>query len=73
MSNGLVGRNNGELGKPQYRNNGSGGNTRGPNSGGIVCYYYRKPGHVIRDFKKLQNWNKRFPSAHVASSTEAFD
>ena len=73
MSSALVDRNSGESGKPQYINNGPGGNTRGPNSGGVVCYYYRKHGHVIRDCKKVQNRNQRFPSAHVASSTEAFD
>ena len=36
-------------------------------------YYCRKPGHVIRDCQKLQNRNQRFPSAHIASSKEAFD
>ena len=64
-------RNSGELGKPQYRNSDRGGNTRGPNSGGVVCYYYRKPGHVIRDCMKLQNRNQRFPSAYIVSSNEA--
>ena len=39
----------------------------------VVCYYYRKPRHVIRDCKKLQNRNQRFLSAHIASSNEAFD
>ena len=28
------------------------GNTRGPNFGGVVYYYCRKLGHVIRDSKK---------------------
>ena len=32
MNNALVGRNIGESGKPQYKNSGLGGNTRGPNS-----------------------------------------
>ena len=73
MSSAFVGRNSGEAGKPQYRNSGPGGNTRGPNSGGVVCYYCRKLGHVIQDYKNLQNRNQRFPSAHIASSTEAFD
>ena len=73
MSSALISRNNGESGKPQYRNSGPGGNTRGPNSGGVVCYYYRKSEHVVRDCKKLQNRNHRFSSAHIASSTEAFD
>ena len=36
MSSALVGRNIGELGKPQYRNSGPRGNTRGPSSGGVV-------------------------------------
>ena len=73
MSSALVGRNSGESGKPQYRISGPGGNTREPNSEEVVCYYCRKPGHVIRDCKKLQNRNQRFPSAHIASSTKAFD
>ena len=47
MSNALVGQNSGESGKPQYRNSGPRGSTKGPNSGGVVCYYYRKSGHVI--------------------------
>ena len=70
MSSPFVGRNNGES-EPKYRNSGPGGNTRGPNSGRVVCYYCRKPGHVIRDCKKLQNRNQRFPSANIASSNEA--
>ena len=53
MSSALVGRNIGESGKPEYRNSGPTGNTRGPSFGGVVCYYYRKPGHVIQDCKKL--------------------
>ena len=73
MRSALVGRNSGESRKPQYRNSGPGGNTRGPNFGGVVCYHYRKPGNVIRDFKKLQNRNQRFLSAHIAYSTKAFD
>ena len=68
MSSALVGRNIGESGKPQYRNSGPGGNTRGLSSGGVVCYYCRKSGHVIRDCKKLQNRDQRFPSTHIASS-----
>ena len=39
MSSALVGQNNGESGKPQYRYSDAGGNTRRPNFGGIVCYY----------------------------------
>ena len=73
MSSFLVGRNIGESGKPQYRNSGPGGNTRGPSSGGVVCYFCRKSGHVIRDCKKLHNRNQRFPSAHIASSNETSD
>ena len=73
MSNALVGRKSGESGKPQYRNSGSGGNIRWPNSGGVVCYYCHKPEHVIRDCKKLQNRNQRFPSAYITFSTGAFD
>ena len=57
LSSALVGRNIGESGKPQYRNSGLRGNIRGPNSGGVVCYYCCKLGHVIRDCKKLQNRN----------------
>ena len=53
MSSALVGRNSGESRKSQYRNNGPKGNTRGPSSRGVVCYYSRKLRHVIRDCKKL--------------------
>ena len=53
MSNALIGRNISELGKPQYINSGLGGNTRGPISGGVVCYNFRKLRHVIQDYKKL--------------------
>ena len=59
--------------KPQYRNSGPRGNTRGPNSRGVMCYYCRKPKHVIQDCKKLQNQNQRFSSAYIASSNEASD
>ena len=47
MSSALVGRNSGESGKPQYKNSGPRGNTNWPSFGGVVCYYYRKSGHVI--------------------------
>ena len=57
MSSALVRRNSSESGKPQYRNSGPRGNTRGPNSRGVVCYYCHKPKHVIRDCKKLKNRN----------------
>ena len=73
MSSVFISRNSGESGKPQYKNNGLAGNTRGPNSGGVVCYYYCKPGHMIQDCKKLQNQNQRFSFSHIASSIEAFD
>ena len=52
MSSALVGRNIGESEKQQYKNSGQGGNSRGTSSRGVVCYYYHKPGHVIRDCKK---------------------
>ena len=71
MSSALVGWNTGESEKQQYKNNGPSGNSRGPSSGGVACYYCRKPGHVIRDCKKRQSWNQRFLSAHVASTNEA--
>ena len=73
MSSAFVGQNSGESGKPQYINSGPGGNIREPNSGGFVCYYCCKLGNVIRDCKKLQNQNKRFPFAHIASSNEVSD
>ena len=38
--------------RQRNRNSGPGNNTRGPGSGGVVCYYCHKPGHVIRDCKK---------------------
>ena len=73
MSSALVGWTIGESEKQQYRNSGSDGNSRGPSSGGVVCYYYRKPGHVIRDCKKWQSRNQRSSSAHVASTNEVSD
>ena len=72
MSSALVGQNISESGKPQYNNSDPCSNLRG-HSFGVVCYYCRKPGHVMRDCKKLQNRNKRFPFAHVAFSNETFD
>ena len=52
MRSALVGRNIGESEKQQYRNSCLDGNSRGTSSRGVVCYYYDKPGHVIRDCKK---------------------
>ena len=71
MSSALVGRNIGESQKQQYKNNGPGDNSRGSSSGGVVCYYCHKSSHVIRDCKKWQIQNQRFPSAHVTSTNEA--
>ena len=59
--------------RQRNRNSGPGDNTRGPGSGGVVCYYCHKPGHVIRDCNKRQNRNQKFQSAHIASTTEASD
>ena len=73
MSSALVGQNIGESEKQQYKNSGLSGNSRGTSSGGVVCYYYHKPRHVIRDFKKRQSRNQRFPFAHVAFTNEASD
>ena len=73
MSSALVCRNMGESEKQQYRNSGSGSNSRWTNSGGVVCYYCHKPGHVIQDCKKRQGRNQRFQFAHVASTNEASD
>ena len=73
MSSALVGRNIGESEKQQYINSGQGGNSRGTSSGGVVCYYCHKPGHVIRDCEKQQSQNQRFLSAHVASINGASD
>ena len=73
MSNALVGQNTGESEKQQYRNSRLGSNSRGPSSGGVVCYYYRKLGHVIQDCKKRQSQNQRFLFAHVASTNVASD
>ena len=47
MSNVLVGWNIGELEKQHTINSGPSGNSRGTSFGGVVCYYYHKPGHVI--------------------------
>ena len=71
MSNALDGWNISEFEKLQYKNSGLGSNSRGPSSRRVVCYYCRKPGHVIRDCKKRHNRNQRFLSAHVASTNEA--
>ena len=60
MSSALVGRNNGESEKQQYRNCGLDGNSRGICSGGVIRYYYHKPDHVIQDCKKRQSQNRRF-------------
>ena len=49
MSSALVGRNIGESEKQHTRNSGQGGNSKGTCSEGVVCYYFYKPGHVIRD------------------------
>ena len=73
MSSALVGWNIGESEKQQYINSSPGGNSRGISSGGVVCYCFHKPGHVIRDYKKQQSRNQRLPSSHVASTNEASD
>ena len=73
MSSALVGRNIGKSEKQHTRNSGQGGNSKGTSSEGVVCYYFYKPGHVIRDCKKRQSRNYRFLSAHVASPNEALD
>ena len=71
-SNALIGQTI-ESERQRNRNSDPGDNIRGPGSGGVVCYYCHKPGHVIRDCKKRQNRNQKFQSAHIASTTEAFD
>ena len=71
-SSALIGQNI-ESERQRNRNNGPGDNTRGPSSGGVVCYYCHKPDHVIRDCKKRQNRNQKFQFAHIASTTEASD
>ena len=73
MSSALVGQNSGESEMQQYKNSGLGGNSRGTNSGRVVCYYFHKPRHVIRDCKKRQSWNQRLQSAHVASTNVALN
>ena len=76
MSSALVGRNSCESEKQQYINSGPGGNSRGTNSGGVICDYCHKPGHVLRDCKKRQSQNQRFQSvqfAHVASTNKALN
>ena len=59
--------------RQRNRNSGPSDNTRGPSSGGVVCYYCHRPGQVIRDCKKRHNRNQKFRSAHIASTTEASD
>ena len=56
--------------RQRNRNSGPSDNTRGHGSGGVVCYYCHKPGHVICDCKKQHNQNQKFQSAHMASTTE---
>ena len=62
-----------DLERQRNRNSDPGDNTRGPGSGGVVCYYCHKPDHVIRDCKKRQNRNQKFQSAYIASTTKASD
>ena len=57
--------------RQRNRNSGPGDNSRGPGSGGVVCYYCHKPDHVICDCKKRHNRNQKFQSAHTASTTKA--
>ena len=33
-------------------------------SSGVVCHYCHNLGHVRRDYRKLQNRNRRFPYVH---------
>ena len=66
MSSALIGRTI-ESERQQNRNS----NTRGPGSGGAFYYYCHKHGHVIQDFKKRQNRNKKFQYAHIAFTTKA--
>ena len=55
------------------KNSGPDGKSRGTSFGGVVCFYYHKPDHVIRDCKKWQSRNQRFQFAHVASFNETSD
>ena len=71
-SNALVGQTI-ESERQRNRNSSPGGNTRGPGSGGVVCYYCHKPGHVIRDSKKRHTRNQKFKSAYIASTIETSD
>ena len=57
--------------RQRNRNSGPNNNTRGPGSGGVVCYFCHRPGHMIRDCKKRQNRNQKFQYAHITSATEA--
>ena len=52
MRSALVSWNNCESEKQKYRNSGLSGNSKGIIFGGVVCYYYHKARHVIRDCKK---------------------
>ena len=67
MSNALVSKNsNYESVKQQPNSSGSGIESQGLPSGGMVCYYCHKPRHTCRECRKLLNRNRRFKSAHVA-------
>ena len=37
-------------------------------SGRVVCRYCHNPGHVSRNYRKLQNKNQRFQSVHEPKS-----
>ena len=38
--------------------------TEKKSSSGVVCHYCHNPGHVCRDYRKLQNKNLRFSYVH---------
>ena len=60
-----------EARRQQFRSSGRGVDTQGQSSGAIVCHYCHKPGHMKRDYRKLQSRNQGFRSAQVASSSDA--
>ncbi|KAL5741578.1 hypothetical protein ACOSP7_028310 [Xanthoceras sorbifolium] len=76
LSGALVSRShNYEPGRSTSQSGNKGGGSQGfetrqQDSGGIVCHYCHKPGHMKRDCRKLQYKNQKAHSAHVASTND---
>ncbi|KAL5838389.1 hypothetical protein ACOSQ3_015558 [Xanthoceras sorbifolium] len=79
LSGALVSRShNYEPGRSTSQSGNKGGGSQGfetrqQDSGGIVCHYCHKPGHMKRDCRKLQYKNQKAHSAHVASTNDHYE